>query len=319
MREPSEFAKNFTMRLSLNWKNRAGIFSPSAMRSRSTDWTSAIFSSTETSASLRCSGIDQFISIASSCAKVIFVLRREALATLMASSTMARTSDFVRRFVAANPADVERVEDSVLQDEVLLLLVFVPGFGVRHALLHRIIERKIREIRFVFHDDPPRKRPRESGLGNEDIECLAWPPISLWRRGDSGRVHAERRPPDRPVPRIFRPGTDEGPGPTGRETLGRRVPHGPGGQRRRESPRPAARDRGRKGVSVDPVAEGRPRPRACRLLQNLDRPKGREANQRFPVDAFIDGLGRSGHPQRRASRMRPDRRNGSPRRARATR
>jgi hypothetical protein len=71
---------------------------------------------------------------------------------------------------AAVLADVERVEDPVLQDEVLLLLVFVSGFGVRHALLHRMVERKIREIRFVFHDDPPRKRPRESGVGNEDIE-----------------------------------------------------------------------------------------------------------------------------------------------------
>src|SRR5437773_478461 len=103
MRDPSEFAKYFTMRLSLNWKYRAGILSPSAIRSRSTDWTSAIFSSTGTSASFRCSGIDQFISIASSCANVIFVLRREAFATLIASSTIARTSAFVRRFVAANP------------------------------------------------------------------------------------------------------------------------------------------------------------------------------------------------------------------------
>jgi len=74
------------------------------MRSWSTDWISAIFSSTETSASFLCSGMDQFISIASSCAKVIFVLRREALATLIASSTIARTSDFVRMFVAAKPS-----------------------------------------------------------------------------------------------------------------------------------------------------------------------------------------------------------------------
>src|SRR2546428_9628066 len=99
---------------------------------------------------------------------------------------------------AAILAGVERVEDSVLQDEVLLLLVFVPGFGVRHALLHRIIERKIREIRFVFHDDPPRKRPRESGLGNEDIECLTWPPKSLWRPGGSGPVPSRKEPPDHP-------------------------------------------------------------------------------------------------------------------------
>src|SRR2546425_2002774 len=76
-------------------------------------------------------------------------------------------------------ADVERVENSVLQDEVLLLLMLVSGFGVRHALLHRIVERKIREIRFVFHGAPPRKWPHESGIGNEDIERVAWPPKSL--------------------------------------------------------------------------------------------------------------------------------------------
>ena len=58
------------------------------------------------------------------------------------------------------------------------------------------------------------------------------------------------------------------------------------------------------------VEERGTRPRACGLLQDLDRPKGRETNQRVPVVAISDGLGRSAHPPPRACRRPRDRRNG---------
>src|SRR5881397_4358310 len=121
---------------------------------------------------------------------------------------------------------------------------------------------------------------------------------------DSGRVHAEGRPPDRPLPRILRPGTDEGPGPSRRETVGRRIPHGARGHRRGEGPRPPTGPRRRKGVSVDSVEERGTRPRACGLLQDLDRPKGGEADQRVPVAAITDGPGRCGHLPPRVYRRR---------------
>src|SRR5207247_10162844 len=105
------------------------------------------------------------------------------------------------------------IADSVLQDEVLLFLVLVSRLGVGDSLLRRVVSRKIREIRFCVHDAPPRKRPPERGVANEDIESRADRPKSLWRPGDSARVHAEGRPPDRPLPRILRSGSDEGPGP----------------------------------------------------------------------------------------------------------
>src|SRR2546427_9014972 len=99
---------------------------------------------------------------------------------------------------------------------------------------------------FLRPDDPPRKRPPERGVKNEDIECVRRPPKSLWRRGDSGRVHAEGRPPNRPLPGVLRPGTDEAPRPAGRETGGRRIaPPAKGHYRGRNPPAPT-RARGRK-------------------------------------------------------------------------
>src|SRR5439155_96968 len=123
-------------------------------------------------------------------------------------------------------ADVQGFEEPVLQDEVLLLLLLVSRLGVGDSLLRRVVNRKIREIRFFVHDAPPRKRPPERGVANEDIESRADRPKSLWRPGDSARVHAQGRPPDRPLPRILRSGSDEGPGPARRKTVGRRIHHG---------------------------------------------------------------------------------------------
>ena len=90
--------------MSLRLKKRAAILNPSCITSRSTPWISAIFSSTETSASFFASGTDQFMAIESSWANVIFVFRREAFAILIASSTIARTPSFDNEFVAANPS-----------------------------------------------------------------------------------------------------------------------------------------------------------------------------------------------------------------------
>src|SRR5207245_11040268 len=106
------------------------------------------------------------------------------------------------------------------------------------------------------------------------------PPTAFWGRGESARGHAEGRPPDRPLPGVLRPGTDEAPRPARRETVGRRIPHRARGHHRGESPRPPTGARGRKGVSLDPLAERGTRPRARGLLQDLDRPKSGEADER---------------------------------------
>src|SRR5439155_1638926 len=97
MRDPSEFAKYLRIRLSLRLKKRAASLNPSPVTSLSTSRISAIFSSTGTSASFFDSGTDQFIAMESSCANVIFVFRREAVAILMASSTIPRTADSLWR------------------------------------------------------------------------------------------------------------------------------------------------------------------------------------------------------------------------------
>src|SRR5207253_11519229 len=54
-------------------------------------------------------------------------------------------------------AHVERVEDPVLQDEILLLLLLVTSLRVRGSLLPRIVDRKIDEVHLRIHAAPLRE------------------------------------------------------------------------------------------------------------------------------------------------------------------
>src|SRR5438094_10018051 len=69
--------------------------------------------------------------------------------------------------------------------------------------------------------------------------------------------------------------------------MGGRLADRAGGRERREGPRPRATDGGRQGLPLDALAEGRTRPRAGGLLQDLDRPEGRQADQGVPVAANL--------------------------------
>src|SRR5256712_7399813 len=104
-----------------------------------------------------------------------------------------------------------------------------------------------------------------------------------------GRRDAEGRPTDRPVPGLFRPRTVAGTGAAGCEEVGRGVSDRPGSDLRGESARAAASARGGQSVPVDAVAEGGPRPRPGRLLQNLHRPEGRPTDQRGAVELISRG------------------------------
>ncbi len=105
MRDPSLFAKYFEIRRFVETKNRAGILCFRATSSRSMCWISSILSSTGTSASLRASGTDQFDSTGGSGANEIGSLRFARFASRTAASTIARTSVFLSRFVAAKPRE----------------------------------------------------------------------------------------------------------------------------------------------------------------------------------------------------------------------
>src|SRR5467141_2978876 len=139
----------------------------------------------------------------------------------------------------------------------------------------------------------------------------------LWRRRDSDRVHAEGRPTDRPLSRLLRRRPIPAAGAPRREAVGRGVADHAGGRERREGPRPPASGGGRQGVPVDALAEGRPRPRPGRLLQDVDRPEGRETHQgsslaRDRLERITDGLAGAVNPRPGAFPSTPSRPNGSP-------
>src|SRR5436309_3032155 len=101
--------------------------------------------------------------------------------------------------------------------------------------------------------------------------------------GTFGPVHAERRPTDRAVSRLLRRREVSGSRPSRGEAMGGRLADRAGGRERREGPRPRAPTGGRQGLPFDALAEGRTGPRAGGLLQDLDRPEGRQEDQGIPV------------------------------------
>src|SRR5437870_212249 len=145
MRDPSEFAKNFTMRLSLNWKYRAGILSPSAMRSRSTDWTSAIFSSTETSVSFRC--FHGFDDVAAYAAKVKAAVReKEGLACTIGVGPNKSIANIASDMAKPDGLKVVRPEEVVAFLDPLPI-TRISGVGPKTAqMLERVGVRTIGEL-----------------------------------------------------------------------------------------------------------------------------------------------------------------------------
>src|SRR5256712_6990881 len=111
-----------------------------------------------------------------------------------------------------------------------------------------------------------------------------------------GRVDAEGRPTDRPVPGLFRPRTVAGRGAAGCEEVGRGVSNRPGSDGSGEGARAAASARGGQSVPLDAVAERRPRPGPGRVLQDNHRPEGRPTDQKGPLNPSYLGCGTSRRP-----------------------
>src|SRR5438093_13200134 len=92
-------------------------------------------------------------------------------------------------------------------------------------------------------------------------------------------------PPNRPVPRIFRPQAHAAGGASGAQVPRRRRADDGGDRDRGEGPWPRSARRGGPRVSAVPLAQGGAGPRKARLLQDL-----RESSRRVAVDGGPRGV-----------------------------
>src|SRR5205823_12063008 len=141
---------------------------------------------------------------------------REGVRCGESKRTVREDSDADARVVP----DIERVKDSVLQDEILRFLSLEARLRISRPLRSRVVDRKTHKVHFPVQDRAPKDGPSNGrkGMKVSHDPRRAKP---LWRPADSDRTHAEGRPSDCPVSRLFRPRPFADRGTTSREALGR--------------------------------------------------------------------------------------------------